>query len=199
MNLTKKAFVFVLGLTLSLFVGSAMAKEYKGANEKKFQINTNPIALLFGVYSIKLDTKVAKEWTVGLDAGYLNYSLSSNDSSLGHKARLKAFTIGANATYYFSGDTFTDSWILTPGINYSSASASLGNSKADISAIALSALGGYHWQWENGFNLELGAGLAYYIQGKSEFSLKDENDELKFENRQSGIAPILEFNIGYSF
>jgi hypothetical protein len=193
MNLRTKISLFTLTAILmgtASFSNPSMAKEYKEANDKKVNIYTSPISDVFRAPNIGADFKISKSLTLGGSGSYIKATAGSLTA--------KAYVFTVRGTHYFSENTFTDSWIARAELGYLSGKITDSNpnnsNSGSMKGYIASALAGYHWQWENGFNMELLGGIAAYS-----VKTNAKSDAKKISFAHSGLAPALSFGIGYAF
>ncbi len=180
-----KNFIFILISVLALNLGFSSKLQAKDGDT--FNLTTPPLSLFLGIYSLGLDVKITDQFTLGPVLGY--YS----DTSQGVK--VKVYELGVRGNWFINKPVFNSSWYLGPSIAYVGTKASEDKVNVTLNLWALTVLGGYHWFWDSGFNLGLGAGFTHInwpdyvtVNGKRiSFS--------QFE--ETTLA--LEFKLGYSF
>jgi hypothetical protein len=133
-------FIIFLILPFSLF-----------AENKKFQIGTNPTSLAFGGLDIQANYAIHENVSIGFS--FVSMSIEESDAEVTGSSKQ------INARYFFDGFAL-DSWYLKP--YYESGSVEGSNSYggyADIDYTLIGLIGGYQWAWKTTY-LQLGIGPA---------------------------------------
>ena len=171
--------------TLDEKVLKGESKPNDPATSKNFNVDTEIVNLLFTHYNLGFDIKVASPALLSFEIGYVSLGIPFFNASI--------WNYGLGTYYYPGGEAFSDGWFLHPSLNYLDGVAednffSLFFEEEETFRIHFEMYlatftAGYHWVWENGFNLKLGAGATRIIE----------------ENYGSSTVPALEFRIGYAF
>lgn len=121
-------------------------------NQKHLSIGVSPFMPLIRSFKGKIEIGASQQWTVGPELTYwgtFNYGKFSS-GYLG--------TVSLGLKYYLSGAVFQDSWYLkfSPGV-YQYRERNRVTNTTD-KGFQYSNTAGYHFFWQNGFNIELGLG-----------------------------------------
>lgn len=150
MKLTK---IIVTALITFIFVNLSWAQE--GESMKRFNIHTNPLTWIVGLYSIGADVAITERITIGGSYNIFDFSGDEFEDNI----EASANGLGFRAQYFFN-KAFADSWYLT-GF-YDSTKGEVDdtstNDFADFKINALGVTAGYFWIWDN-FNIQLGLGF----------------------------------------
>ncbi len=184
-----------IGMLLATLVLTSLASAKSGDN---FNVYINPLGLAVGSLNAGVDYVVAPQWTVGGYGSYINVKLPKS-GSMTEDLTINGYGLGVKGTWYHSG-ALTDSWYVSPFVQYQSIKAETANTAGKLSAEGdgtyLGATTGYGWYWEN-FNMAVGGGfMTPLAQGK--VTVKDSTGGSPEEvNVYSSLK--LEFNIGWTF
>src|SRR6184192_4292452 len=74
-----------------------------------WNISTNPLGLILGP-NLRLDYKVADQWTVGVTGSLIYFNLGG--------VKANGSSVGLGTTYYFN-QVYQHSWFLEGGVTYS--------------------------------------------------------------------------------
>jgi hypothetical protein len=141
---------------------------------RNLNLKINPLGMLTGTGGLELEIRIADSMSISPTVTYA--SAGPDNSIIGG---------GARATIYMRGPTLTGGFIVSPfGML---AKMTFGGD--ETTAVILGSLAGYQWIWDNGFNIGLGGGLAYFAVDSSAGS------DMAF----SGIGPAAEFTLGIAF
>lgn len=163
--------ILIVSLSLTLATTTlAQEKKAEAAAEGKFvNLVTNPLGLAFGVFNVRGDFNLGA-FTLGPEIVF------------GSNSGQSIFNVGARFNLFFNGEANTQGWLLGSSLAYASSEG--------LSAFAITALAEYLWMWDGGFNIGLGAGIAYY---------SFDADRVVSGFAFDGILPALEFTLGYAF
>lgn len=135
------------------FVNLSWAQESE--SKKRFNIHTNPLTWIVGLYSLGADVAITDNLTLG--GSYNIFDFSGNEFEDNIDATAKGF--GLRVQYFFN-QAFSNSWYLT-GF-YDSTDGEVddtdSNQFADFSVNSAGITAGYFWIWGN-FNLQVGLGF----------------------------------------
>ncbi|MBP7843821.1 MAG: DUF3575 domain-containing protein [Proteobacteria bacterium] len=153
----------------------------------RYNIRVAPISVLAQVWNLESDFKVSDQFTLGPSVAYYIHKASGVQTS--------AYVLGARANWFPVNGVFNSGFYIGPSLSYIGVSAQQDKVEASLSVWQLTAVGGYHWFWDSGFNLNLGAGGSYQnwpdyvtVNGKK-ISLET------YEN----MSLAIEFTLGWSF
>lgn len=153
-------------------ISSEKASTYGSGKTMNVTVNLDAMRLLMGAATAQFDYAVAESFTVG---GRLSHSRFSSSAS--------GFGLGVAGTFYGNG-VLADGFMGQLGMDY----LSISGSGTTVSGTSISALAGYGWFWDSGFNMNVGGGLNMLNLdlGKLGVSI-------------SGTLPALALNLGYAF
>lgn len=191
-------------LTLTIFSMMLISSSSFAATAKSMNVRVNPLAMLIGVVNADIDFGITDGITLGPSLSML--SAKSGVSGTGittSETKISAYSIGARANFYFSGVSFTDGWYFGPSASYLPVSVTetegTDSYSASMGAFSVSALLGYQWMWET-FNINLGLGAGYYSTSSSVTATTSSGKSTTVAVPSfSGVAPSLEFSLGYAF
>ena len=170
-------------------LGSAAAPE----TSRAVNFRVNPMGLLFGVYGADAEFGLFKQITLGPSFAVLRGLTGATDSTY--------YQFGAVATYYLAGKRFTDSALVRLAGYYIPIIIARQSSgtvyKGVLPTEAFGITGGYEWMFHNGINLNLGAGVAYYLAAPIlETRAADSSTQTITMPEAQGFAPVLEISVG---
>lgn len=174
-----------------------------------FDIETNPLVLLIGMYGGDVGIGVSDRITLGPTFYYINYSptmIFTNSNFNGYRA-------GAQATFYLTGPRFSNSWIASTEVSYISLkytgrdtflSSILGADptryEAEFSGVGAAAVIGYQWNFDSGINLTLAAGVQAYNIAKSQMVNSSAGGSSSVDIPEfAGVGLAGRFGVGYVF
>lgn len=182
----------VFGLVLSLGLVASAAQEKKADKKpadlaatsiekangsgKTMNVTVNPLGLLFGGANAQFDYALGESWAIGGRLAYSSYSSGSSTAT--------GYGLGVGGTYFGNG-VMRDGFEAMLGVDYMSAS---GNS-VSVTGSAISAMAGYGWFWDGGFNMNVAGGIQSVNLDFTRLGL----------GSISGTLPKLAFNLGYAF
>lgn len=161
---------------------------------KSVNIYINPLSELagaiLGLWNISggVDFRIARSMTIGATGGVAGYSVGTI-SAFG-------YSVGPRLNFYLNGDAIGDSWYLSPMGTYNSATASLLGSSVSYNDFNVALLAGYHWVWNGGFNIRLGAGIQDTFSAPTTESVGGVTYSVPSSN---GVGLALEFSLGWAF
>ena len=167
-----------------------------GGGDFSNSITIKPLFMIFGVFSLEYERKIADNMSLGLGLGY--YTRSAGESSF------SGFQFVPEFRYYF--DEAVEGWYVSPYITYTVFTESYPvttdeldangiptgqtittDESASLSFYGGGVVAGRKWIWD-GFTLESWVGFGYLgLSG-------DSNESLNV-----GILPVSGFALGYSF
>ncbi len=150
-------------------------------------IRVSPLSLIGGMVGADADFKVGERFTIGPTVSTMKASLLFTE--------LTGFSFGARANWYLSENAIDDSWYVGPTIGYSSMTVSQLGQQGSVGAFTLGTLVGYQWVLDNGFNVNVGGGAAFYM---GDDSVVAGNTTLSVPF-YSGFVPQAEITVGYAF
>ena len=193
----KNGIKFLIFTFVLLLPSALRADSWDGQHPvNKFSLNFNPLGLIVGYVGLGVDFRLNERWTLGPSVGYLiRFRTANYDAS--------AISLGARANFFITGDALNESgWYIGPEVDVAKMyfKDRDDGSKVDVPAIIISTLAGYHWYWDSGLNLGIGAGVRFaglpdHVTYKS--GPKDGQEE--DISRASGAGLALEFGMGWSF
>jgi hypothetical protein len=145
---------------------------YDKIHHRQYNLRFSVPGLFVGWTGFALDYKISPAVTIGPTAKYFAYGANSG------------FETGVQMNYALNGDVLSRGWLVNPYLQYYQSNY---NHKHQNSSGVVGTNLAYQWIWDNGFNLQLGAGLVYTTI-KLPVSISNEN-----------IHPNFDFTIGYSF
>ena len=193
------AVFFVLCAMLCAPLPSSAAAKSSSAGDQTFNVRVSPFGLIVGWVNVDADIRIGDFITVGPSLTYFNLSASATTNA--DSSSVKATRLGVRGNYFGDG-VFTDSWYVSPILaaireEITVRSGSL-SASATPSGLELSLLGGYHWFWENGFNLCLGGGVVTTNLGNTTKITYSDGTTTDLGNyRSTGVA--LDFMLGWAF
>lgn len=152
----------------------------------RFNVRVSPILPIAGFYSGTIEIGVGDSWTIGPHYSYFRWKVDTEgdgffDEMIEDIFSFRVQVFGLNFKKYWRGQRFKSSWYNEMTLGY--LQTKNGRHHVTRSGSLYNSLsGGYHWFWDSGFNMNLGLG----IQGV----LKD---------TKYAMAPLLDFNLGFSF
>jgi hypothetical protein len=174
-------------LLTSTLLALSLSSNLRAADGDTVNIGTSPLLWLVGVMNAQADFRLTDEFTLGPVGSY--YTRKSSG------VKVSSYGLGVRANWFITGPVFTDSWYIGPSVSYMGAEASQDGTEASLNLWALQILGGYHWFWDSGFNLNVGAG-GNYINWPEYVTVNGKRISLDtYENMNIAI----EFNLGWSF
>ena len=188
MNLNKIVAVILVCLSI---VNLSWAQESE--SKKRFNIHTNPLTWVVGLYSIGADVAVADKLTLGGSYNVFNFSGDEFEDNIDASAN----GFGLRAQYFFN-QAFADSWYLS-GF-YDSTKGEVDdtdtNQFADFKVNSTGVTAGYFWIWGN-FNLQLGLGFQRNNVEVTDSTLSPE-DQADIEDLD-GTSVTGDLRIGFAF
>lgn len=181
---------------LAVFFSGFFATQANAAmTEKSVNVRVAPVALLGNYLNTDIDFPVDESWSLGPTITYRSFSTTSVGFS--NDISASVLGLGARGTWYENG-VFEQGWFVSPIAQYISVSAKSGSASASVGVFGVSAIGGYHWFWDN-FNLNLGAGFTS-LMGGSTIKVTDGTTTTSAEVSLPSYNTIaLDFMIGYLF
>lgn len=140
-------------------------------------ITVNPLGLLLGAANVGVEFKLTDSVALGPQLAFAKVSSGINDAT--------GLGAGVKADFYLSSSTFSDSWVLSPSVNY----FRFTNNSQTASGLSLAAIIGYSWFWPSGFNMNLGFGIQYLTLDFTDLGLAS----------VSGTLPAGNFSLGWAF
>lgn len=167
--------------------------EPKPTHELNFRVN--PVGLLFGVWGADIELGLSRQITLGPSAGVLKGLRGATDSTY--------YQFGLVATYYLSNTRFTDSFLVRLSGYYipiTIARQSAGTVfSGTLPTKSFGLTGGYEWIFDNGLNVNLGAGAAYYVASPVlETRAADGSTQTITMPEVQGFQPVLEISVGWA-
>lgn len=156
-----------------------------------FNLRTSPIGLVLGP-NLRLDYKIADQWTVGVGGLYLNRKITG--------AQIDSFTGSVLVDYAFNA-AFADSWFVNLAIGYGNIRAEANDlsgqpRKIHVYNFTEQALLGYHWFWGS-FNLDLAAGVIGNSAGHAK--IVDQNGDKVNSVPLPPFGLVTDFSIGLTW
>ncbi|MBX9767288.1 MAG: DUF3575 domain-containing protein [Bdellovibrionales bacterium] len=182
-------------VVFSILSGMFASNANAAMTEKSVNVRVAPLALLVNYLNVDVDFPVNADWSIGPTVTYRSFS----ESYAGFSSNISTSVLGlgARATWFENG-VFQQGWYVSPIAQYISASAKSGSASASVGVFGLTAVGGYHWFWDN-FNLNLGAGFSAVLGG-SRIKVTDSTTTTSTEvNMQSSGGLAIDFMIAYLF
>jgi hypothetical protein len=182
---------------------------------RRFNIQTSPVALVFGRYNASLEAGIGRSFSFGFKGtNYPRATLSDGfDTTTGYE-------VGGRATWYATSDRFTDGLIFRAGGYYKNTEtrhdfadamgdllvrtftfglASSSGVTVDVTkGPAFEFMGGYQMVLASGINFDWNAGLTTYQQYSKVVNLTNGSSEV-YESKSWHVRPVFEFNVGYAF
>jgi hypothetical protein len=183
-----RSMFFVLSLFVSVPAFADLTGDPAG---NMWNISTNPLGLLVGP-NLRLDYKVADQWTAGVYASLIYVNLSS--------VKMNGSSAGVSASYYFN-QVYQRGWFLEGGVDYSNFRAKYiedngTEDHANVTNISIPIIGGYKWFWGH-FNLALGLGPTINFPSTREIKDQNGNDKKSIPGGAVGVGG--EASIGWTF
>jgi hypothetical protein len=169
----------VISIMLAFSVVS-QAGQPAGSVHKNKMLSVDPGNLLLGSIPLRFAFGLAPKVSLGISAYGRFYALG-NSTTYG-------FGGGVDTKFNLSGDNFSDSWYVKPGVSCGYLSS--GTFKAPNFSVFVT--GGHGWVWDSGFALDLGLGLGY-----SHWFINESSYIKDFGVR--GLLPSLDLSVGWVF
>lgn len=182
------SFALALGVASSAVAAGTKTETATSLDTHSYNIRINPLSLLFGVINADFDIKLSPRFTFGPSLAFATRSSGTT--------KLTAFGVGVRGNVYLGNDAITDSWYLGPVAGMYFTKTTQGANEGSASAFNIGTVIGYNWVWPSGFNIMLGGG-AQYISLPS--SVTASNGTVITTPGLSGILPMLDFTLGYTF
>ncbi len=162
---------------------------------RSVNFRVNPVGLLFGVWGGDVEFGLLKRLTLGPSAAVLKGLTGATDSTY--------YQFGAIATVYLASERFTDSVLVRMSGYYipiSIARQSAGTVFTGVLPTAsFGVSGGYEWMFSNGININLAAGVAYYLTSpRLETRAADGAAQTFTTGEVQGFQPTLEISVGWA-
>lgn len=162
-------------------------------SDKTVNLRWQASAAVAGMGSLSAEWRTSDYFTFGPSVGYVNWTAGD--------VGMTGYSVGVQGTYAFD-KVFRDSWYLSPRIAYSPirASAKDGGREytGDVAGATGSLIGGYQWFWSN-FNMNLGVGAVVNSVARLNLTDSSGNRLEKAAQYYTGVAPLVDFEIGYAF
>ncbi len=148
--------------SLSLYADGLLIANKLKNETKQFNVQLNPVSLLFKSLSGGVEYAVTERFAIGLRGHYMN-GLKLQTKQL--EMELKSYSVAATGTLFHRSFS-ENSFYLTGGLGMGGmeVEANNGIDRFNVSTsgvVNLLAIGGYRWVWDSGFNINLGAGAVY--------------------------------------
>jgi hypothetical protein len=155
-------------------------------------VKVEPLGLISGVLGVGVDIPVSSAWTLGPQLRFTNKTVSEYD--------VTAYSYGVRGNYWLNGAVFTQGWYIGPSFQFIGANVKdntgINHLSGSASGVGLTGIFGYQWMWDK-FNINLGAGPAYYSIGNIKVKDNQGNSENYKGYRSLGLG--IEFNLGWKF
>jgi hypothetical protein len=183
--------LFVVVLVLLSFVNLSLAQE--GESKKRFNVHTNPLTWIVGLYSIGADVAITDNVTLGGSYNIFDFSGDEFEENIDASAN----GLGFRAQYFFN-QAFTDSWYLTGFFDSTKGEVddTSTNQFADFRVNSTGVTAGYFWIWNN-FNIQLGLGFQQNNVKVTDSTLSAQ-DRADLEDLD-GASITGDFRIGLAF
>lgn len=181
---------------LNLFLVNAVSAQEEAKSKKTFNIHTNPITWLIGIYSIGVDVAVNNKLTLGGSYNHVDFSAMDLDEN-GQDIDANANGFGVRMQYFLN-EAFHDGWYLTGFGDFGKGEVKNNDTSefANLKSTSLGFTAGYFWIWEN-FNIQLGLGLQNSKINLTDSSLSAQDRE-DIEDLE-GVRPTGDFRLGLAF
>jgi hypothetical protein len=157
---------------------------------RNFDIRLNPLNFFLVRFGIDFDIKLTNWLTLGpsvsIGSPSLNYGYG-----FGGTTTYTTFSLGARSNIYLSGNAIASSFYIGPSISFENW-ATTNNS---FNSFLIASTFGYHWVFDSGFNIMLGAGAVVGVGGTSTYN-GESNGVSSFV---TGVLPTVEFTLGWAF
>lgn len=160
---------------------------------KSVNVRWQASAAAAGMGSLSAEWRTSDYFTLGPSIAYVNWQAGD--------VGMTGYSVGLQGTYAFD-KAFRDSWYLAPRVAYSPIRASAKDQgreyTGDVAGTTGTLIGGYQWFWTN-FNMNLGVGAT--VNSVARLNLTDATGARleKASQYYTGVAPMVDFQLGYAF
>jgi hypothetical protein len=144
-------------------------------------IATNPLALAFSSLGAHYEFNLDKGSAIAINASVYFWGITGwSTFGLG---------VGGEYNFYFQ-EHAPNGWFAGPGLGFQYLSATYNNTSSGTFGFNINGHGGYRWIWDNGFLVDVTAGLGFTMM-----SLTINNITMPY----GGIGPMFGASVGYAW
>ncbi len=180
-------------LTFAAEGGLAPSEGYSDEVDSPLSKNLRlaPLSINLGSFSFYLDLSASSDLTLG---PVLSYLRATGDPS-GVEVSQSSYLWGIQGAWYPNGKKLKTGFSVDPAIALVVNHLEQSGASTDPWSVSIACYGVYHWFWDSGWNVSIGAGLSYFSLASQ---TRLNSGKLVDTPNYSGLRPALELTFGYA-